>query len=290
MHIVKYALSGDGDKLRLTRKGIRYDPYPKDFIQTDIVRVFNGRENRQLNRGAITEGRPDGRIDTNRVFDASDWNLQPPVWSFRPATPAFGQMDLDTWVVTGRRETINGVSCDVLERPTMPPGGEHLIYITDSGDRRIVRREYYAHKVPIVQITVTYAESPFGLVCDSWTIVERLANGALQQTIAVPKVTLKINESLDPAHFELEFGPGTIIRYRQTKDLAIVRDDGTLRPVTRGELASGQTWDELKESTPLPEALQSTQGNEWRPWHYALTFAVALSLMIWYWRGRSSRR
>lgn len=253
VYTIRHRMVGAGNRLRLDRSGPEYNMGTKEIIEKQFVRVFDGRERRELFFGEYKKDHPGGFINKGQFFDDGTYlSIQPVVLSFRPLRTELGGIDLSTYKVSEHRGSINGVACHVLERPHAGSGLDRL-WVAQDGDFRILRRQLGRAERPSEELTLGY-ESESNGNCTEWTYLMRSRSEVPSQTSACKTIKLEIDVPVDEAEFRYEFPRGAIVNYEGSQNYAIARGDGSLRPVTTGELAAGISPETLMKTAPMPEA------------------------------------
>jgi hypothetical protein len=96
----------------------------------------------------------------------------------------------------------------------------------------------------------------------------------VEQTLVSEVERLDVGRATPRPEFELQFPPGAVVQGPGKNEIAVVRRDGTLRPVTQGELAMGISFDDLMESSPVSESVQR------RPFWRDRTAAIAAVALV----------
>lgn len=266
VYTIRHRMVGSGNRLRLERSGPQFDMTRKEIIEKQFVRVFDGRERRELFFGEYKKDHPGGFLNKIPFFDDGSYlGIQPVALSFRPLRTELGGIDLATFKVSEQRGSVNGIACHVLERPHGGSGIDRL-WLAQEGDFRILRRQLGRAERPSEELTLSYEPNSKGN-CNQWTYLMR-SSGEVPREMGASKTTkLQINVPVDEAEFQYEFPRGAIVNYEGSNNYAIARDDGSLRPVTAGELSAGISPETLMKTDPLPEAME-------RDRRWSLTFKV----------------
>jgi hypothetical protein len=82
-----------------------------------------------------------------------------------------------------------------------------------------------------------------------WKISIFTADGSLKRSYSEAVTACRVNPELRPQEFVIEAQPGAWVRDYNSGERYIVRDDGTKRPVGRGEF-TGDNYEELKRTDP----------------------------------------
>lgn len=290
--VTHYRLACDGTKARLERHG----PAPHVsgpggvFVERDHSVVYNGVDRRMMFNGPDHGNHPAGFLNSQKGFADSDENqysILGALLSFRPLSLKLGGIDLAAYHVSDRRGSINGVPCRILERQVHPTSVKR-VWVADGEDFRIMRQELVRPRHALYQLTLMYEpHDALGLVIRSWSNVVYDRDGKAAETMTVKVTALALNERIDASEFEYEFPPGTIVENETSRQTGVVREDGTVRVVTPGELASGGGWDRFMTSSAPPEALAFDGGSQRPIWPYLAAGIAALAAGAWTWRRRA---
>ena len=63
VYSIRHRMVGSGNRLRLDRNGLQYDSTANDFIEKKFVRVFDGRERRELFQQVTNPDNPGGFLN-----------------------------------------------------------------------------------------------------------------------------------------------------------------------------------------------------------------------------------
>ena len=148
----------------------------------------------------------------------------------------------------------------------MGEGAAELLWVADEPGFRPVRHEVIINDIPWYTLTISYApRDDEGLMPISWTIAERnWQHGNVLGTYSATVSELQLNPAIPAARFRFQFPPGALVNNEVTQQRSIVRTDGTLRPITNGEMAAGIPYRELMATPPPPEAFVHGGGGKSR--------------------------
>jgi hypothetical protein len=197
-----------------------------------------------------------------------------------------GGIDLSEWGTSERRGEVDGLACRLLERAQGPTVMEYLWLADD--DFRVLRHEQMRQGRTLTQLTVMYAtEQASGVVPAGWTILQAsYPSEATLQTSVFQVRDFKLNSPVPRSRFEFEFPAGIIVTDEVSSQRSIVRADGSLRPVTAGELAADIPFEDLMRTDPPPEAGASANGNSRRLIAYLCGAVLAGAAAALWWRRR----
>lgn len=284
VYTIRHRMAGSGNRLRLDRSGPQYDMTTKQVIEKQFVRVFDGQERRELFFGEYKKDHPDGFINKGKFFDDGTYlGIQPVALSFRPLRTELGGIDLATFHVSEFRGSVNGIACSVLERPHGPKGiGVDRLWVEQKEDFRILRRQLGMADRPHEELTISYDEDSNGRV-KQWTYLARNSSEVPDQISASQTTQVQVNISVADEVFNYHFPKGSVVTYEGSNEIAIARDNETLRPVTAGELGAGISLETLMNTDPLPEA--RAPGRRWSITFMASCVAagiIAASYTVYY--------
>jgi hypothetical protein len=250
-HSLRYRLAGDGERLRLTRSGLEYDIDLRRFAEKNYTFVFDGSESRTLWTSEKLRRHPPGFISQGMAFATNNYHVQAVIVRFRPLVKTLSGIDLSTCEIANERDVIDGVPCRLL-RGRPKPRLEELYWIATDGDWRILRYERTVNGRVFSQLTIGYEQrAEHGNIPRDWKHVSiNDRSGTLSETIDSTLIHSDINRPLPDEEFELEFPPGAVVQGPERNAIAVVRTDGTLRPITQEELAAGTSYAELMRSPP----------------------------------------
>lgn len=290
-------LVGAGEFLRYSRNG----PAPHlskihEFAERSYVFVVRPDDARTLFDGPDHGAHPAGWVNCSpraRLMD--DYTMQGALLALRPLSAHVGGIDPAQYSLSPERGSIDGVSCYILQTQVNATATRRL-WISADGDYRVLRQDAVRPTYPIYELTIHYAAaSDDGVRPPSeWTTVVFSRNMVLnrndvQEVYRSRVAEFALNRPAAPAEFELEFEPGTIVQDEVTLGIGIVREDGRLRTVPKGELMAGMTWEQLMATDPPPEALPFIKAPADRNWLWIPAGACVLAgLLIW--RRRQARR
>jgi hypothetical protein len=277
-------LSVDGEKLRYEYEDRQWSEDKDDFVPSAYVSAFNGDAGKFLYPNGLTTGRPPqaGIRPERHLPFADSAELRPLLTAFRGLIPGMRYIDIQEMAIPGRRAVIDGVSCIELE---LQP---NRLWVDPTRDF-VVSRFTLGEGKPTYQITVRYDRDTSGVwVPDSWEIINYPPGGSLMTTQAKMK-EYKINPSLNPKEFDLEFPPGTMVIDTRSNRNYIVNEQG-------GEHAL-QTADFEKPYQDLLEDVnRQAPGNAaaqvlrlW-PWAAGAALLVAAAWVFVVWRRGRIRR
>ncbi len=280
-HAVKYRLICDGDKVRYTRRGMQWDGNLLRFIDKNYTSTFNDGERRKLYEDEKQGSHPAGFVSDAGIFnEPQNYHLQPVILTFRPTATPLGGFDLAQWRESSRRGTVGGQACRVIEYKLNDLVVQYL-WLADSADFRVLRHEFTVSGRNKLQLTIEYDEdSRFGYVCSGWKHLKVTDGGAPAETIVAKVDDAIFNQPIEPATFELEFPPGTVVQNEGSGEMSIVREDGTWRPITPAELRTGTAYSEIMHSEAPPESRPSQSHS------YAYLVAAAAIAVTLAWRYR----
>lgn len=285
VYTIRHRMVGSGNRLRLDRSGQRYDVSKREIIDKQFVRVFDGRERRELFFGEYKKDHPGGFLNKIPFFDDGSYlGIQPVVLSFRPLRTELGGIDLATFKVSELRGSVDGIACHVLERPHGGSGVDRL-WLAQEGDFRILRRQLGRAERPAEELTLSYEPDSKGN-CNQWTYVMRSSGDVPREMSASKTTKLQTNVPVDEAEFQYEFPRGAIVNYEDSDNFAIARDDGSLRPVTAGELAAGISPETLMKTDPLPEAREPNRRWSMTFMAWCVMAGIVMASCVFYYRYR----
>jgi hypothetical protein len=175
------------------------------------------------------------------------------------------------------------VACFIIER-TVGTQISELLWIAEDDDWRVLRHECVRRDKPEWQITITYDDrEDVGNVPRGWTsFLATMPSGIVHETSAARILKLDLNTPIESSNFSYQFPVGTLVKDELSGMRSIARADGSLRPISAGELAAGVNLEQLMRTEPPPEArpLQD-RGVVWMGRRGVLwTLLVALSVCV----------
>lgn len=289
-----YRMVGEGDRLRLTRKGPQWDMDHRAYMPIDLEQIFDGNDRRwQFIQRYETPIHETGFLLEDGYFDdGGHLAWQPVTLFFRPLAPKICGIRLDDYHVSDRRGSIDGTSCRILEK-TGANGRYELLWLADEADYRVLRRqrvtpEGIAHE----ELTLKYEDDPaWGLLCTAWTHVIRAGETKLREIRMIEDARIEINVEIDESDLEYEFSPGTIVKYEGTSNprrMAIVREDGSYRPVVSAELMAANSREEVLAlmHTPPPPDVKPQHPPNPAAWILVISIAALAAAGLLRWRAR----
>jgi hypothetical protein len=250
VHKVRCHLASVGRKSRIDWTGPSFSLETGSFLEKSFVRIYDGRERKEVFRSTAFGGRPAGFLSDTGTFDDGDWRFQPLILSLRPVYVAMGAPDLHNWRATQKAAVVHGIECSLIEWQRNNELLERM-FISRAGDRQVIRREMMLRGITIDELTIDYADhAEAGTVCSGWTRLKRADDGTLLQKTTVDDLELRVNGVVDAAQFHEHFPPGTVVTYERTSAIAIVREDGSYRPIAPEEFKRGTPFDDLLKIDP----------------------------------------
>lgn len=278
---IMHRMSCEGRRVRLTRSGVRFDIDHEKYVHKDYICVFDGDERRELFESEFNRKHPGGFLNRRRFFDDGTYlAIQPPLLLYRPLAGELGAIQLADWRMTPDRRSASGVLCRVVER-TRGDGATDQAWIEDGGEFRVCRRQLSVKGTVFEDLSLNYAgkqqDEP---LCRSWVHVTR-DSGKVIQTNVVPQPLTQINVSVPESDFAYQFPVGTVVNYENENRYAVAREDGSLRPITGGEMAAGIPLETLMTTSPPPESEALDEEDRWT-WLLVLLVAtfVAASAVL----------
>jgi hypothetical protein len=188
--------------------------------------------------------------------DGSVYSLLPPILQFRPLAKELGGIDLSGWRLVDRPASLDGHSCRILERSREDGAVEHL-WIEETPGYPLCRKQALSKGRVFGDLAMSYHQNgDKDPICTSWKYVSR-SGSKISQVCATQDAVVRVNVELPESDFQLIFPPGTLVTLKG--GYAIARDDGSLRPVSRGELSAGVSYETLMSTDPPPEAVAAIQ-------------------------------
>jgi hypothetical protein len=283
----RFQMRGDNKRLRLDREGQRFDADSLSYIDEAFVTTFDGHECRQEFLPDSVHKRGGGVISTGEFDDGTYLDTQPIILFFRPLHISLGSVDLGNYHDIGRFGHVHGVQCRMLERdfPDNPLMIDRL-WIADERDYLILRRERGHRDLPGEEVTIAYEpHQDWGWKVTGWNYVQRTQRN--NPTITVNTITYcDVDLPLDGSIFQHKFTAGASIYYPQAPEKhAIAREDGSLRPLTNGEMTSGKSVEDLMNSTPPPEAYHDNS-SLWNWQSFGVLAVLAVIIVTWHLKYR----
>jgi len=284
---IKHRMSCEGRRVRLTRSGVEFDISHMKYGQKDFIRVFDGHERRELFKSEFNVQHPGGFLNRRKFFDDGTYlAMQPPLLLYRPLAGELGAIRLVDWRLTPDRRSASGVPCRVIQRERKDHATDE-VWIEDGGEFRVFRRQLSVKNAVFEDLSLNYAAEHEGEpVCVSWVHAIR-QSGKVIRTNAVPQPRAEINVSIPDSDFAYEFPAGVVVNHEGEARYSVARADGSLRPVTRGEMAAGISLETLMMTDPPPEA-RALEGGGRGGWLLVLLVAAFVAASaVWRYRHRS---
>jgi hypothetical protein len=287
---IDFRLVTSGKQIKYTRKGEVWDEATNGYTPEEFVKVFDGQELREVSIMMKADQRPAGwHYDNGKFDDGDDWRIQPLVLALRPLVHAAGAPHVSRWRATLSQRTVGPRRCRIIELDRKL-GTERLL-VDPSAGYVVIGRELEFNGVLLQELRIDYEDrAGFGPLPASWTCLLRDPSGTVTEVRTVSSVDLRLNDRIDPAEFEFAFPPRTLVSHEGTGLRSIVRWDGSLRPVTSGELAA-IPYDDLMELDPAPEAIAAHAARKKSQALIWISSAMALVLAgayVWYRRTRQA--
>jgi hypothetical protein len=279
---ISYEFKCDGRRVAFSRRGVQFDMSTLQHAEKSFVSTFDGGQRRQLFVDPWSGTHPGGFLRHGNTY-AAVGNLRDlaPVLILRPLAAELGGPALDKFRDTGQRRTHAGLSCRLFEAATSE-GITDTYSIEDGGLFRIVRvfREYSDKTTE--ELAIAYGEEEKSYLCAGWTFSCRGRTGKLTQVDAVIRPEMTVNMTIPGDEFVFAFPPGAVVTDELSNQISVVRNDGSFREVTQGELAAGIDFDTLMATPPLPEALSeaAARSRERYGWLIAAGIAVAATALL----------
>jgi hypothetical protein len=279
-------LKCDGDQVYFQRSGREQHASAEwgTLVDRTHTSVYNGSDRRWLWEGEDHGRHPSGFINSQIGFTSSDQNdytVLGPLLAYRPLVTELGGIDLGEYRLAEQRWPIDGQECRLLERQVTADTVKR-VWVADGGDFRILRQDLIGAEGPIYEMTLEYSDESDPRKLSGWSNLLFLGvAGAPSEWMECRVTRHELNPVIDPATFNFAFPPGTVILDEVSHGMSIVRPDGTWRPVARGELGSGKSWEEIMSSPPLPDAVPAQGGPEGLPWSWIAGAIGLLVLCAW---------
>ncbi len=196
----------DGNKIKFSHDRSQWSSKAKTFVPQPEVSVVDGNVGKHL----FSEGSPYTAVPSATVHGTSriepTRTLTPFFMTFRPMI--LGPFKISEFSLTGRRDVIDGKRCLELQRNkgdsirrlwVDPSRGFLIIRSVNTRNERVRSRGNYEYR--------QHASGEW--VPSQWDLVTFGNDGSFQESVRASVNSYSLNESIEPAQFELEFPKGT---------------------------------------------------------------------------------
>lgn len=211
---------------------------PGDLSQQHYLSVFDSNackifwpkpKNRKSGIGYIT--------DKNRNEAVTKLSMKPLLWAFRPMVPSYGNINTINCRIAGKQGMIDERPCIILEEPL--EGSQKAIrqYWVDPGMDFAIRR-FVSLKRNRVSITMDIDYVPDAAsawIPSGWKYTWAKEDGTLARSGSARVTSSVVNPLINPAEFQFEYPPGTIVTDMRSKEDFLVKEDGSRRVITQEE-------------------------------------------------------
>ncbi len=187
-------------------------------------------------------------------------HTKPILLAFRPVETKMNGFNSDQLKVVDRHARVGGSDCVILSVQRPAASTTMMLWVAQSLGFCVVRCTYSVKGTLRRQIDISYSEQPVAqYVPTGWKISQYGGNG---KTVLATRATVtkcEINPELTARDFDISFPVGTWVTDMCEKEVRdyIVQEDEDERRVTKSELVSGVSYDQLyrsKEGSTLPVA------------------------------------
>lgn len=240
---VYHRLVIDGEKMRYSYDGKTWKQDMMDVTDMNHISVFDGQTPKLLDKGVGLDYPIGAVLRDQRSPDVTQLQNIPVLLCYRAANPTMSPITLANYSVSSEKATINGRLCIVLKEHPGLHNGVISIYVDPERGYSIMRYTIGVNGNVQVQLDLKYSsDSDSGWVPASWELALQSPSGLLQQHSQSSVTISKINPSIPPGEFQLDFPVGAWITDQRTKrdngDYVsfLVRSDGTERVVRENEV------------------------------------------------------
>ncbi len=278
----KASVSLHDGKLRYSYDHKKWDPIGKKLYREHYVDVFDGSLFKFLQEPASgQQDYPRGTVkNAKRSESALQYPILPLILTFRGShSQFFGE--LGKFQVTGQVSTLAGRPCLELIRRSEHADVREFLYLDSERHYVPIRQMIVVEGQPDWQMDVAYSpDQNVGWVPRSWEYIIRAGKEHRPMNAGFTTVTAyKINPPIANDEFDIRFPPNTRVIDESSgqETQYVIRGNGEKGREMRGN----PTYEDLQRAGP--------RSNPWLTVGLALTFALALSLWIW-WRLRKLKR
>ncbi|MGC1275059.1 MAG: hypothetical protein WBC44_15245 [Planctomycetaceae bacterium] len=261
----------DDRRARLTQEAVKGD----ERVPSEALSVFDGRVSKGWERRPSVEF-PQGSVSRQPIPPRGLVEFKALMLTFHPFDPTRRPFDPSGLRMTDRTEVVDGRECLVAEVPGRASSGTslHVLRIDPARDLHVVRSTYERDGVTESQLDVEYAaDEAVGWVLSGWRYHRTTPAGKLTHDYKAEVTEIEINPTLPDELFQLEFPPGTRYTDIEAGKLYIVQEPGTPREITRQELRSKASQEELM-TTRTGRASALVDGG-WNWWIVSFVCGVA---------------
>lgn len=225
----------DGLRMKHTYNGPLWSIDEGKLENHSSVSAFNGKELRTFQRIDQAKQPLQGFIENEQQLDIQSYrHFAPLFWLLQPMNTMLGRSARSDFILEApvpdrRADEFVFVNEELLLKISV---GEAPFYVIKNCSRLLEENDGW-------QIDVDYRTDPeFGRLPRSWKVVS-LADGG-KDTMDCEVLTVDLNQEIDPATFNVEFPPGTVVLDRRQPGTRVVkaREDGVLEPLLVSENAS----------------------------------------------------
>ncbi len=229
----------DGEKMRYAESHHEWVGEKQAMVSFPQVAAFDGKLLKTLfERGGPGKEHPCGTIEAKeRHFDVGSVFLLPLLMTFRASHPHMRPLDIGHGALTGKRVPIEGRVCyEALFRHSDIAEMEY-VWVDPSRDF-VISRYVVTHDGKLTcQVNIRYAEdAQAGWIPADWDIATQFPDGRFRMSARAKVVQYEINPSIPADQFDIDFPRGARMTNFVTGEKYIIKADGTIRPIVRGEL------------------------------------------------------
>lgn len=240
---VYHRLDIDGEKLRYSYDGKTWKQDLTDVVDMNHTSAFDGQTPKLLNKGAGLD-HPIGTIFRDRRSpDLGQLQILPILLCYVGVHPTISPIRLVDFSIAKEKAVIKDSICDVLKERSGLRNGVCSIYVDPKREYSAVRYSIAVNGNAQVQLDIEYSFDPSNhWVPAGWDLILLSPSGVLQQHSKSSVSTVKINPSLPPDTFQLDFPAGAWITDQRTEysnglyESFLVKSNGTKRVVGENEL------------------------------------------------------
>lgn len=289
-HQIKAAVSIEGDLMRFTVDGPRWEADVEDFVHLEYTSVFDGT----YNKAFLTEPKgstpfPDihktGFLAEKKCNDdVVDYHLWPVIFTWRAAHPTMGRFKAGEWQMTREKSVVDQRPCVVLRKSQ--DGVTETCFVDVERNYSILRYHMAAPNNPVhLQLTISYKnDERHGWVPSQWTVNSQLPRGGLDESTVTIVRSYEINATIKLGTFQFEFPRGTQVTDYTQKPIGsfIALGGGRQRAITDEERLRGATYKDLMETETGMAGLPRARG--WSQWWLPGLLIAAVTMtgfLVW---------
>lgn len=252
---VSISVELDGDKIRITEAGPRWEDRALRLVKTERVDLFDGdiysryigvaeATDRVFKIAFLSNAKAKTVDDVGLVFP----HMLPLIQAVRPVNKRFEGGRVGAWRVLAQTENIDAVQCVAL----VANSGKlsQRMWFDPTNFNSLVRWEVDFDTAPLIRSDINYrADGPDRFIPQSWSTTRfNPGTGEVADKYTISRSTCTLNEVIAPQVFQPAYPAGTLVTETTRPDITeqyVQLENGKRRIVTREETASGAPYTEL---------------------------------------------